>query len=112
VTLPRRSAAEITRAGIEGTCPTSRTAVDMFCAMLGTVAGNLALTLGARGGVFVVGGILRQTPEYFASSPFRARFEDAGRFSKYLKPIPAYLILDQDTSFVGLRALAEVCDIG
>jgi len=112
VTLPRRSAAEITRAGIEGTCPTSRAAVDMFCAMLGTVAGNLALTLGARGGVFVGGGILRQTPEYFASSPFRARFEDAGRFSKYLKPIPAYLILDQDTSFVGLRALAEVCDIG
>lgn len=40
VTPSRRSAAEITRAGIEGTCPTSRAAVDMFCAMLGTVAGN------------------------------------------------------------------------
>jgi glucokinase len=84
----------------------------MFCAMLGTVAGNLALTLDARGGVFVGGGILRHMPEYFANSPFRARFEDKGRFSKYLKPIPAYLILDEDAAFVGLRTLAEAEGIG
>ena len=110
--LPGRSAVEITQAGIEGSCPTSRAAVDMFCAMLGTVAGNLALTLGARGGIFVGGGILRRVPEYFASSQFRARFEEKGRFSKYLEPIPAYLILDEDAAFVGLRALAEVEGIG
>jgi glucokinase len=112
VMLPRRRAAEITQSGIEGTCSTSRAAVDMFCAMLGTVAGNLALTLGAKGGIFVAGGILRQMPEYFASSPFRARFEEKGRFSKYLEPIPAYLILDADAAFVGLHALAEVEGIG
>jgi glucokinase len=112
VTLPRRPAAEITHAGIEGNCPTSRAAVDMFCAMLGTVAGNFALTLAARGGVFIGGGILRHMSEYFASSPFRARFEDKGRLSKYLEPIPAYLILDEDAAFVGLRALAEVDGIG
>jgi glucokinase len=110
--VPRRLAPEITRAGIEGTCPTSRAAIDMFCAMLGTVAGNLALTLGARGGIFVGGGILRRMPGYFASSPFRARLEDKGRFSKFLAPIPAYLILDQDAAFVGLRTLAEVEGIG
>jgi glucokinase len=110
--LPRRCAAEITQAGIEGSCRTSRAAVDMFCAMLGTVAGNLALTLGARGGIFVGGGILRHLPEYFASSQFRARFEEKGRFSKYLEPIPAYLILDEDAAFGGLRALAEVEGIG
>jgi glucokinase len=112
VTLPRRSAAEITRAGVAGTCATSRAAVDMFCAMLGTVAGNLALTVGARSGIFIGGGILLHMPEYFASSPFRARFEDKGRFGKYLEPIPAYLILDEDAAFVGLRALAEVEGIG
>ena len=110
--LPRRRAAEITRAGIEGTCSTSRAAIDMFCAMLGTVAGNLALTLGARGGIFIGGGILRHMPEYFVRSPFRARFEEKGRLSKYLEPIPAYLILDEDAAFVGLRALAEVEGIG
>ena len=112
VTLPRRRAAEITQAGIEGNCPRSRAAIDMFCAMLGTLAGNLALTLGARGGIFIGGGILRHMPEYFSSSPFRARFEDKGRFGKYLKPVPAYLILDEDAAFVGLRTLAEVDGIG
>ena len=106
--LPRRHAAEITRAGIEGSCPTSRAAIDMFCAMLGTVAGNLALTLGATGGIFIAGGILRRMPEYLAGSQFRARFEDKGRFRDYLEPIPAYLILEEDIAFVGLRALAEV----
>ena len=112
VKLPRRHAAEITRAGIEGTCPTSRAAIDMFCAMLGTVAGNLALTLGAKGGIFIAGGILRHMPEYFARSQFRARFEEKGRFSKYLEPIPAYLILDENAAFVGLRSLAEAEGIG
>ncbi|MGP8119145.1 MAG: glucokinase [Xanthobacteraceae bacterium] len=112
VKLPRRRAAEITRAGIEGSCPTSRAAVEMFCAMLGTVAGNLALMLGARGGIFIGGGILRHMPGYFANSPFRARFEQKGRFSTHLEPIPVYLILDEDAAFAGLRALAEVEGIG
>ena len=112
VMLPKRRAAEITRAGIEGTCATSRAAIDMFCAMLGTVAGNLALTLGAKGGIFVAGGILRHMPEYFAGSQFRVRFEEKGRLSKYLEPIPAYLILDENAAFVGLRTLAEVEGIG
>ena len=112
VTLPKCAAAEITRAGIEGTCPTSRAAVDMFCAMLGTVAGNLALTLGARGGIFIGGGILRHMPEYLVRSQFRARFEEKGRLSQYLQPIPAYLILDEDAAFVGLRSLADVERIG
>jgi glucokinase len=112
LTLPRCGAAEITRAGIEGTCSTSRAAIDMFCAMLGTVAGNLALTLGAKGGIFVAGGILRHMPEYFAGSPFRARFEEKGRFREYIEPIPAYLILHEDVAFVGLRSLAEVEGIG
>jgi glucokinase len=110
--LPKRRAAEITQAGIDGTCPTSRAAVDMFCAMLGSVAGNLALTLGAKGGLFIGGGILRHMPEFLARSRFRARFEEKGRLSKSLEQIPAYLILDADVAFVGLRNLAEVEGIG
>ncbi|MGB8402084.1 glucokinase [Bradyrhizobium sp.] len=112
VVLPRRRAAEITRNGITGTCATSQAAIEMFCAMLGTVAGNLALTLGAKGGVYIAGGILRHMPQYFVSSPFRARFEDKGRLRNYLEPIPVFLILDEDVAFVGLRALAEVEGIG
>lgn len=110
--VPRRRAADIMRAGIEGSCPISRAAIDMFCAMLGSVAGNLALTLGATGGIFIGGGILRRMPDYLARSAFRARFEDKGRFRTYLEAIPAHLILDEDVAFIGLRLLAEVDDIG
>ncbi|WP_461330050.1 glucokinase [Bradyrhizobium diazoefficiens] len=111
-TPPKRRASDITRAGIEGTCPISRSAVDMFCAMLGSVAGNLALALNARGGIFIGGGILRHLPDYLAASQFRQRFEEKGRLRKFLEPIPAYLILDDDVAFVGLRNLMEVEGIG
>src|SRR6266700_142148 len=104
-TPPNRPAAEITRVGLDGSCPTSRAAIDMFCAMLGSVAGNLALTLGAKGGIYIAGGVLRHIPDHLAGSGFRARFEDKGRLRKYLEPIPVYLILDDDVAFTGLRAL-------
>lgn len=110
--LPNRHAAEITRDGVNGTCATSRAAIDMFCAMLGTVAGNLALTVGSKGGIYIAGGILQHMPDYLAGSQFRTRFEDKGRLRNYLEPIPAYLILDEDVAFTGLRALAEVDGIG
>lgn len=67
-------------------------AVDVFLALLGAVAGNLALTLGARGGVYIGGGIVpRLMPRLMASS-FRERFEAKGRFRSYLEPIPVYVV--------------------
>lgn len=112
VTVPERRAVDITRPGVEGTCPISRAAVDMFCAMLGSVAGNLALAIGAKGGIFIAGGILRHMPEFLAASQFRARFEEKGRLKAYLAPIPAYLVLDEHVAFVGLRALTEAEGLG
>lgn len=106
--LPKRRAADITRGAIDGTCMVSRGAVDMFCAMLGSAAGNLALALNARGGIFIGGGILRHMPDYLAASQFRQRFEEKGRLQEFLETIPAYLILDEDVAFVGLRNLMEV----
>jgi glucokinase len=53
VDVPQRNAADITMAALKGTCPTSRAALEMFCAMLGGFAGNVALTYGARGGVYI-----------------------------------------------------------
>ena len=66
--------------------------LDLFCAFLGTAAGNLALTLGARGGVYVGGGIVPRLGERFDRSPFRARFEDKGRFAGYLAAVPVFVI--------------------
>jgi glucokinase len=57
-----RNAAEITTAALNNTCGISIAAIDMFCAMLGVFAGNMALTFGARGGVYIAGGIARASP--------------------------------------------------
>ena len=62
----------------------------MFCALLGTMAGNLVLTLGAVGGAYIGGGIVPQLGQLFTSSPFRDRFEDKGRYADYLSRVPTY----------------------
>ena len=79
----------------------------MFSAMLGTVAGNLALSLGARGGVYIAGGIVPQLGTLFAASEFRARFEAKGRFAGYMAAIPTFVITADTPAFTGLAALLE-----
>ncbi len=106
LTVPERSAAAITQAGIDGSCATSRDALDAFCAFLGSMAGNLALTLGAQGGVYIAGGVVSHIRDYLPKSEFRARFEAKGRLSRYLQTIPVYLILHDDPAFLGLQMLA------
>jgi glucokinase len=99
------TASQITSPAIcesEGYC---REAVDMFCAMLGTVAGNLALTLGARGGIYVAGGIVPKLGARFAASAFRERFEAKGRLRPYLARIPTYVVTHPFPAFLGLAAL-------
>jgi glucokinase len=71
---------------------TAQAALDMFCGFLGSVAGDLALTLGARGGIYIGGGIVPRLGARFAASPFRARFEAKGRFAPYLQAIPTWVI--------------------
>lgn len=83
---------EISELGIAGKCVVCSEVVATFCSMLGTVAGNLALTLGAQGGVYIGGGIVPQLGDFFAGSGFRRSFEHRGRFSDYLAAIPTYVI--------------------
>ncbi len=81
-------------------------AVSTFAALLGTVAGNLALTLGARGGVFIGGGIVPRLGKRFESLPFRSRFEDKGRFRSYLEAVPVWVITAPAPALLGAaRAL-------
>ncbi len=77
----------------------------MFCAMLGTLAGNLALTLGARGGIYIAGGIVPKLGAIFAESEFRTRFEAKGRFRDYLAAIPTYVIRHPLPALLGAAAL-------
>ena len=83
---------EITARALNGECELCLETVTTFCAMLGTVAADLAVTLGALGGVYVGGGIVPRLGAFFDTSPFRARFEQKGRFSDYLARIPTYVI--------------------
>ena len=66
--------------------------LDMFAGFLGSVAGDLALTLGARGGVYIGGGIVPRLMGWFETSSFRTRFEAKGRFANYLQQIPVWVI--------------------
>jgi glucokinase len=75
--------------------------LDRFCGILGSVAGDLALSFGARGGVFVSGGIAPRMADRLASGAFRARFEDKGRLSPYLKEVPTSLVLHPYPALIG-----------
>lgn len=107
VKRPNMSAAEISERALSGTSPLSRLALDIFCAMLGTVSSNLALTLGARGGVYLCGGIIPRFIDYFKSSPFRNRFESKGRFDAYLAVIPVYIVLADYPGISGAAVALE-----
>jgi glucokinase len=91
-------------AGADARCAAT---LELFCAMLGSFAGNVALTYGARGGVFLGGGILPRLPHLLAASAFRARFEAKGRFQPWLAPVPCWLILRPDAALLGLAVVAR-----
>jgi glucokinase len=99
--------AKVTRQALTRRDPTAARALAMFSEMLGTVAGNLALTLGARGGVYIAGGVVPRLGRGFAAAAFRRRFEDKGRFSTYLGAIPTYLITHKTPAFAGLASFLD-----
>jgi glucokinase len=85
--------------------PLARKTLAMFFAMLGTVASDLAVTTGARGGVYIAGGIVPRLVVEIGKSEFRARFEAKGRYREYLAPIPTYVITAPLPAFRGLKYL-------
>ena len=96
-------------AGLAGSDPSRnqcQEALTAFASLLGSVAGNLALTLGARGGVYIGGGIVPRLGGQFERLPFRARFEAKGRFRSYLEAIPTWVITADSPALLGAaRAL-------
>lgn len=98
-------APEISRRALAGDCPLCEQVIMSFCGMLGTVAGNLAITLGAQGGIYIGGGIVPRLGERFAQSPFRTRFEQKGRFVNYLSQVPTFVITAEYPAFLGVSAI-------
>jgi glucokinase len=85
--------------------PLARKTLGMFFAMLGTVAGNLAVTTGARGGIYIAGGVVPRVVDALRKSEFRARFENKGRYRQYLAAIPTHVITAPLPAFRGLKYL-------
>jgi glucokinase len=98
------TAAQITDVQVGNEDGLCRETAEMFCAMLGTVAGNLALILGAKGGVYIAGGIVPRLGARFAASRFRERFEAKGRFREYLAAIPTFVVTHKLPAFLGCAA--------
>jgi len=94
--------ADITQHALNATDPVCVETLNMFCGILGTAAGNLVLTLGAKGGVYIAGGIVPRLGDYFLRSPFRQRFESKGRYGTYLSTVPAYVMTAKRPAFTGL----------
>jgi glucokinase len=104
--------AEVTERGLSGKDPHCVDALSVFCSLLGSAAGNLALTLGAHGGVYIGGGIVPRLGEYFHRSAFRCSFEAKGRFAEYLAGIPAYVIHAQNPALIGAAIALDTNAVG
>lgn len=94
-------APDITHRALVGADPLCLDVIESFCTIMGTAAANLAVTQGALGGIYIGGGIVPRLGAHFDKSGFRARFEDKGRFSDYMKAIPTYVITAEDVTFMG-----------
>jgi glucokinase len=93
--------------GLGNADPVCERTLDVFCALLGGFAGTVALTLGARGGVYIGGGIVPRLGDRFFGSPFRERFEAKGRFRAYLQSIPTMVIADTLAALTGAALAIE-----
>ncbi|GAC03828.1 glucokinase [Paraglaciecola chathamensis] len=100
-------AADITSRAIDNSCSLCRETLEQFCRIMGSFAGNLALNLCTRGGVYIGGGIASRFVEFIQQSEFRARFEAKGRFRDYVAGIPTYIITEPDHGLIGAMAYLQ-----
>ena len=98
---------DIVDRGVACTDPLASQTLDLFCALLGGFAGNVALTLGARSGLYIAGGIVPRFADRFFASAFRERFEAKGRFREYLAAVPSALITDTLAALSGSALAIE-----
>lgn len=101
------SAPDITRLALETKDVLCVQTLEVFCNILGTAASNLAVTLGATGGIYIGGSIVPRLGAFFDQSGFRKRFEQKGRFSPYVGNIPTFVITAPEATFLGASAILD-----
>jgi glucokinase len=107
VTWPGHRPEEITADAINDPQSLGRRVVDLFCAVLGAYAGDVAVMTGAVGGVFLGGGILPRITDILHASKFNRRFTQRGPMTQYAEAIPIELILSNDHALIGAAAIAD-----
>lgn len=98
------SAKDISSHAVNNTCQRCVDALNQFCKILGSFAGNLSLTLSSYSGVYIAGGIAPRFIEFIKNSEFRARFEEKGRLSSFNQNIPTYVIIEPQPGILGALA--------
>lgn len=99
--IPPLNAAEIAHLALTAQSPLALATIEQFFASLGSYAGNLSLTSGAFGGVYIAGGVVPKLLALMKKSDFRARFEAKGRFSQFNQQIPTYVISAAQPGLLG-----------
>lgn len=107
VEAPALASRDITRRAADGSDARALKAVQVFSRVLGSFSGDVVLTLGARGGLYVSGGVIHAMLDVFDRAGFRERFESKGRFRKYMEDIPAWIVVHPFAALLGSAALAE-----
>ena len=102
-----KTATEIARDAFAGRDPIAQQTIAVFTGLLGSVAGDLALTLGARGGVYIAGGIVPGWGERFDARRFLGRFRAKGRFRAYLSAIPVHVVTHPFPGLTGVERMLE-----
>ncbi len=95
---------DISAAAIDGSDAHCKTTLETFCAFLGSVSGNLVLTYGGKGGVYIAGGIVPRFVDFLKDSAFNNRFSNKGIMSHYLADVPVNLIAYDQVAFLGAAA--------
>lgn len=109
--IVKLSAQEISSKAISGDCATCFQTLSQFCKVLGSFSGNLALTTGSVGGVYIAGGIVPRFVEFFKASGFRERFETKGRMSYLNQNTPTYVITESQPGLLGAAAYINQLDL-
>jgi glucokinase len=107
IDAPLLTPAQIVERAVAGSDPLCVEVIQCFCEMLGTFSANLAVTLGAKGGIYIGGGVVPRLGALFTNSAFRARFEAKGRMRAFVEPIPVHVIIASYPAFLGVSSMLE-----
>ena len=96
--------ADISNHAIDQSDPMAEKTLAVFCRILGSFGGNLALTMATFGGVYIAGGIVPRFIDYLKKSEFRDKFEAKGRFRPFVSGIPVYVVTEPQPGLIGCAA--------